>query len=180
MYDDVVRIEQGEQVVVSYPCVYDPRQRRITAVDARGRQQYGPLPVLQLVLWALALERTVWRMPRYHRTPPPRRVLLTLQMKLLPPFTNEIVQIRIEDPRTLHCASAIPLLFPLCPITSWHNAPDDRALSFTKLGNAPCGVRQRAQSDDHAVLLDCGMGGTHQRGPERFPSPPCGLPSYQA
>jgi hypothetical protein len=24
VYDDVVRIEQGEQVVVSYPCVYDP------------------------------------------------------------------------------------------------------------------------------------------------------------
>gem|GEM_PF-2361470 len=88
MYHDVVRIEQGEQVVVSYPCVYDPRQRRITAVDARGRQQYGQLPVLQLVLWALALGRTVWRMPRYHRTTPPRRVLLTLQMKLLPPFTN--------------------------------------------------------------------------------------------
>lgn len=88
VYDDVVRIEQGEHVVVSYPCIYDPRQRRITAVDARGRQQYGQVPVLQLVLWALALGRTVWRMPRYHRTTPPRRVLLTLQMSLLPPFTN--------------------------------------------------------------------------------------------
>src|SRR5262249_31726708 len=56
----------------------------------------------------------------------------------------------------------------------------DRALSYTKLGNAPCGVRLRPLSDDHAVLRDCGTGGTHQRGPERFPSPPCGLPSYQA
>jgi hypothetical protein len=88
VYDDVVRIEPGEHVMVSYPCIYDPRQRRITAVDARGRQQYGQVPVLQLVLWALALGQTVWRMPRYHRTTPPRRVLLTLQMSLLPPFTN--------------------------------------------------------------------------------------------
>jgi transposase InsO family protein len=88
VYDDVVRIEQGEHVVVSYPCIYDPRQRRITAVDARGRQQYGQVPVLQLVLWALALGQTVWRMPRYHRTTPPRRALLTRQMSLLPPFTN--------------------------------------------------------------------------------------------
>jgi len=57
VYDDGVRIEQGEQTVASYPCVYDPRQRRLTAVDARGRQQYGHLPIVQLVLWALALGR---------------------------------------------------------------------------------------------------------------------------
>jgi transposase InsO family protein len=87
VYDDLVRIEHAEHVEVSYPCVYDPRLRRITAVDARGRQQYGRVPVLQLVLWAFALGRTVWRMPLYHRTPP-RRVLLTLQISLFPRFTN--------------------------------------------------------------------------------------------
>jgi hypothetical protein len=57
--------------------------------------------MIQLVLWALALERTVWHMPRYHRTTPPRRVLLTLQISWLPPFTNERVQSRIEGARTL-------------------------------------------------------------------------------
>jgi hypothetical protein len=38
VYDDLLRIEQAEQMVVSYPCVYDPRQRRITEIDALGRQ----------------------------------------------------------------------------------------------------------------------------------------------
>src|SRR5512134_1870324 len=33
VYDDMVRIEQTEQLVVSYPCVYTAQQRRITAVD---------------------------------------------------------------------------------------------------------------------------------------------------
>jgi transposase InsO family protein len=74
IYDDVVRIEQGEHVVVSYPCRYDPRQRRIIDVQAHGRQQYCHIPVMQLVLWTLALARTVWRMPRYRRMVAPRRV----------------------------------------------------------------------------------------------------------
>ena len=47
VYDDVVRMEQGEHVVVSYPCGYDPRQRRITDVAARGRQHYCDVPILQ-------------------------------------------------------------------------------------------------------------------------------------
>jgi transposase InsO family protein len=88
VYEDLVRIEHAEHVQVAYPCVYDPRQRRLTKVDARGRQQWGQVPLIQLVLWALALERTVWHMPRYHRTTPPRRVLLTLQTSWLPYFTN--------------------------------------------------------------------------------------------
>jgi hypothetical protein len=57
-------------------------------VDARGRQQWSQIPMMQLVLWTLALERTVWRMPLYHRVTPPRRVLLTLQISWLPYFTN--------------------------------------------------------------------------------------------
>jgi transposase len=88
VYEDLVRIEHAEHVQVAYPCVYDPRQRRLTKVDARGRQQWGQVPLIQLVLWALALERTVWPMPRYHRTTPPRRGLLTLQISWLPYFTN--------------------------------------------------------------------------------------------
>jgi hypothetical protein len=80
VYDDVVRIEQGAQAMVSYPCVYDLRQRRIITIDARGRQQYGEVPVMQLVLWTPALVRTVWRMPRYRRRAVPRRVLLAQQI----------------------------------------------------------------------------------------------------
>jgi hypothetical protein len=68
LHDDMVRIEQAAQQVVSYPCVYDTRRQRITEVDASGRQQYLQLPVVQLVLFTLALVRTVWCMPRYCRT----------------------------------------------------------------------------------------------------------------
>jgi len=67
IYDDAVRIEQGDHLLVSYPCVYDPRQRRITAVDGTGRQHYRQVQVMQLMLWAFELVRTVWRMPRYRR-----------------------------------------------------------------------------------------------------------------
>jgi hypothetical protein len=82
IYDDVVRIEQGEHVVVSYPCLYDPRQRQIKAVQAHGRQQYCYIPVMQLVLWTLALARMVWRLPLYRRRAAPRSVLLTQQITL--------------------------------------------------------------------------------------------------
>jgi hypothetical protein len=82
IYDDVVRIEQGEHVVVSYPCLYDPRQRRIKDVQAHGRQQYCQIPVMQLVLWTLALARMVWRLPLYRRIAAPRSVLLTQQITL--------------------------------------------------------------------------------------------------
>ena len=104
VYDDVVRIEQGEQVVVSYPCVSDPRQRRITAVAAPGRQQYGDIPTMQLMLFTLALVRTVWRMPRYRRIAEPRRVLLAPQISLWQRFADERVQSRIEGSRTLQCS----------------------------------------------------------------------------
>jgi hypothetical protein len=84
LYDDMVRIEQAAQPVVSYPCVYDTRQRRMTAVDASGRQQYGQVPVIQLVFFTLALVRTVWRMPLYRRTSASRRALSAPQMPLFP------------------------------------------------------------------------------------------------
>jgi hypothetical protein len=82
MYDDAVRIEQAEHLLVSYPCVYDTRQRRLTAVDGTGRQQYRYGPVLQLMLWTLELVRTVWRMPRYRRAPWHREALHVLQVSL--------------------------------------------------------------------------------------------------
>ena len=84
----MVRIEQAEQVVVSYPCVYEPRQRRITELDASGRQQYVEVPVIQLVFFALALMRTVWRMPLYHRRHAPRQARAELQMCLWAEFAD--------------------------------------------------------------------------------------------
>ena len=82
MYDDAVRIEQDEQLLVSYPCIYDTRQRRITAVDGTGRQQYHYVQVVQLMLWTLELMRTVWHMPRYRRTSWRREALQTPQVGL--------------------------------------------------------------------------------------------------
>jgi hypothetical protein len=88
VYDDMIRIEQAEQVVVSYPCVYDARQRRITEVDASGHQQYVEVPVMQLVCFTLALVRTVWRMPRYHQTYVPPSALAVRQMHLWSEFAD--------------------------------------------------------------------------------------------
>jgi hypothetical protein len=82
MYDEAMRIEQAEHLLVSYPCVYDTRQRRITAVDETGRQHYRQARMIQLMLWALELARTVWRMPRYRRTSRLRRTLSAPQMDL--------------------------------------------------------------------------------------------------
>jgi transposase InsO family protein len=88
VYDAMVRIEQAEQLVVSYPCVYDTRQQRVIEIDASGRQQYVQVPVMQLVLGTLALVHTVWRMPLYHRTPGSQRALAARQISLLPPFAD--------------------------------------------------------------------------------------------
>jgi len=82
MYDDAVRIEQAEHLLVSYPCVYDNKRRRITAVDGTGRQQYQYVQVVQLMLWTLELVRTVWRMPRYRRASWRREVLHAPQVGL--------------------------------------------------------------------------------------------------
>jgi hypothetical protein len=82
MYDDAVRIEQAEHLLVSSPCVYDTRQRRLTAVDGTGRPQYRYVQVVQLMLWTLELVRTVWRMPAYRRAPRPRPALCAPQAGL--------------------------------------------------------------------------------------------------
>jgi hypothetical protein len=82
IYDEAIRIEQAEHLLVSYPCVYDTRQRRITAVDGTGRQQYRQAQMIQLMFWALELARTVWRMPRYRRAPWPHRRPSAPQMDL--------------------------------------------------------------------------------------------------
>jgi hypothetical protein len=88
IYDDAVRIEQGDHLLVSYPCVYDPRQRRITAVDAQGRQQYHQVPVVQFMLFTLGLVRSVWRMPLYRRVQRPQRASTALQPQLFNPFAG--------------------------------------------------------------------------------------------
>jgi hypothetical protein len=86
IYDEAVRIEQGDHLLVSYPCVYNPRQRRITAVDAQGRQQYHQVLMVQLMLFTLGLVRSVWRMPLYRRVPRPQRPLAALQPHLFDPL----------------------------------------------------------------------------------------------
>jgi hypothetical protein len=82
MYDDAVRVEQDEHLLVSYPCVYDTRPCRIIAVDGTGRQPYHRAQVVQRMLWALELVRTVWRMPAYRRAPRPRTALHAPQVGL--------------------------------------------------------------------------------------------------
>jgi len=47
--DEAMRIEQAVRPLVSYPCVYGLRQRRITAVDVQGRQQYRHVQAIQLM-----------------------------------------------------------------------------------------------------------------------------------
>jgi transposase InsO family protein len=82
IYDEALRIEQAEHLLVSYPCVYDTRQRQLTAVDGTGRQQYHRVQVVQLLLWALELVRTVWRMPAYRQASRPRPALHASQVDL--------------------------------------------------------------------------------------------------
>jgi hypothetical protein len=78
--DEALRIEQADHLLVSYPCVYDTRQRRLTAIDGPGRQSSRQVQVIQLLLWALELARTVWRMPRYRRASWPSQVLQAPQI----------------------------------------------------------------------------------------------------
>jgi hypothetical protein len=40
IYDEALRIEQAEHLLISYPYVYDTRVRRITTVNEQGQQQY--------------------------------------------------------------------------------------------------------------------------------------------
>ena len=75
-------------MVVSYSCVYDPRQQRITELDASGRQQDVEVPVIQVVFFALALVRTVWRMPLYRRLHAPQQAWAELQMRLWAEFAD--------------------------------------------------------------------------------------------
>jgi transposase InsO family protein len=88
LYDEVIRIEQAEQLIVVYPCLYDATQRRITAIEAQGRQQYCHFQVVQLALFTLELMRAVWQMPPYRRSRWPRRLLQAQQRSFFEPFAN--------------------------------------------------------------------------------------------
>jgi len=88
IYDDALRIEREDQLIVSYPCVYDPRQRRITSVDEKGRQQYRRFRILQLKLFTMNMVRWVWNMPRYRRSRGPRRGFRRRQLNLFERFAR--------------------------------------------------------------------------------------------
>lgn len=88
IYDDAMRIEQAEQLLVLYPCLYDATQRRLITVDAQGRQQYRHFPVLQLALFTLELLRVVWEMPPYRRASWSRRLLQAQQGSLFERFAK--------------------------------------------------------------------------------------------
>jgi transposase len=88
IYDEALRIEHAEHLLVSYPCVYDARRRRITAVAEQGRQQYRSCQVIQRMLWALEIMHTVWRMPPYRWVQRPRRGLRTRQLTLFDGFAE--------------------------------------------------------------------------------------------
>jgi transposase InsO family protein len=88
IYDDMFQIERAEHVLVTYPCSYDTRQRRITMIDDAQRHQYHRVQVIQLVLFTWEVARTVWRMPFYRRMQGPHQALQARQMSLSGHFRN--------------------------------------------------------------------------------------------
>jgi hypothetical protein len=88
IYDEAMRIEQAEHLLVSYPCVYNTSVRRITMVNEQGRQQYGDFQVIQLRLWTLGVMRLVWQMPPYRWSQRPRRVLHPHQQSFFESFAQ--------------------------------------------------------------------------------------------
>jgi hypothetical protein len=84
----VLRIEHADHLLASYPCVYDTARRQITAVAEHERQQYRSFQVVQLMLWALDIVQTVWRMPPYRKAQRPRRGLRTRQLTLFDGFAE--------------------------------------------------------------------------------------------
>jgi hypothetical protein len=88
IYDEVLRIERTEHLLVSYPCVYDTVRRRITTIDGQGRQPYRQVQVLQLALVSVERMRSVWRMPPYQRSRWPRGRLHALQASLFEHFAT--------------------------------------------------------------------------------------------
>jgi transposase len=88
IYDEALRIEQAEHLLVSYPCVYDTVRRRITTIDGQGRQPYRQVHVRQLALVSVELMRSVWRMPPYRRSRWPRGRRHTLQASLFEDFAH--------------------------------------------------------------------------------------------
>lgn len=88
IYDETLRIEHNDQLVVSYPCTYDTKQRRIRSVNPEGRQQYRHFRAIQLVLFSLVIVRSVWRMPLYRWTRWPRRAVRSLQIGIFDRFAK--------------------------------------------------------------------------------------------
>jgi Homeodomain-like domain len=61
---------------------------RITAVAEHGRQPYHSFPIIQLMLWALEIMQTVWRMPLYRRAQRSRRGVRMRQLTLFDGFAE--------------------------------------------------------------------------------------------
>jgi transposase InsO family protein len=88
IYDEALRIEHAEHLLVSYPCTYDTTRRRITTVAEHGRQPYRSFPILQLMLWTLEIMQTVWRMPPYRWGQRSRQGFRTRQLTLFDGFAK--------------------------------------------------------------------------------------------
>jgi hypothetical protein len=86
--DRIIAHHNAEHLLVSYPCIYDTTRRRITAVAEHGRQPYHSFPMLQLMLWALEIVHTVWRMPPYRWAQGSRQGFRTRQLTLFDGFAK--------------------------------------------------------------------------------------------
>ena len=102
IYDEALRIEQAEHLLVSYPCVYDTVLRRITTIDGQGRQPYRQVQVLQLALVSVELMRSVWGIPPYHWGRWPRGRRHARHASRFEPVATSPVHIRGHHPRTRH------------------------------------------------------------------------------
>jgi hypothetical protein len=90
IYDDALRIEREDQLIVSYPWVYDARQRRITSVDEKGRQQYRRFRILPLKLFTLGMVRWVWNLPHARPSRGLRSGFQRLQLNLFERFQDKL------------------------------------------------------------------------------------------
>jgi hypothetical protein len=67
IYDEALRIEQADHLLVSYPCVYDAVRRRIATINGQGRQLYHQVQGLQLALISVELMRQSGECPCTNR-----------------------------------------------------------------------------------------------------------------
>jgi hypothetical protein len=142
--DDRLRRERAEDVLVTYPCGYDTRKRRITGLDDAQRHQYHQVQVIQWMLCAWEIARTVWRMPFYRRAQGQRRALQARQMRLPSHFTNSEVAAMIKGVLR-HCTTLevdrqyvdshrqSPVAFAFCQLLGFELLPRLKAIHKQRL-----------------------------------------------